>query len=46
MNTAQLPNVIPLLPELVLDISSASVMQLIDNYQHAVGALHSAALTR
>ena len=33
-------------PNLVLDISSASVMQLIDNYQHAVGALHSAALTR
>jgi NADH-quinone oxidoreductase subunit M len=33
-------------PKLVLDISSASVMQLIDNYQHAVGALHSAALTR
>ena len=33
-------------PKLVLDISSASVMQLIVNYQHAVGALHSAALTR
>jgi NADH-quinone oxidoreductase subunit M len=33
-------------PKLVLDISSASVMQLIDHYQHAVGALHSAALTR
>ena len=33
-------------PKLVLDISSASVMQLIDNYQHALGALHSAALTR
>jgi NADH-quinone oxidoreductase subunit M len=33
-------------PKPVLDISSASVMQLIDNYQHAVGALHSAALTR
>jgi NADH-quinone oxidoreductase subunit M len=33
-------------PKLVLDISSASVTQLIDNYQHAVGALHSAALTR
>jgi NADH-quinone oxidoreductase subunit M len=33
-------------PKPVLDLSSASVMQLIDNYQHAVGALHSAALTR
>jgi NADH-quinone oxidoreductase subunit M len=33
-------------PKLVLDISSASVLQLINNYQHAVGALHSAALTR
>jgi NADH-quinone oxidoreductase subunit M len=33
-------------PKPVLDISSASVMQLIDNYQHAVGALHSAALIR
>src|SRR6516162_9732911 len=26
-------------PKLVLDISSASVAQLIDNYQHAVGAV-------
>jgi NADH-quinone oxidoreductase subunit M len=33
-------------PKLVLDISSASVMQLVDNYQHAVGALHSASLAR
>jgi NADH-quinone oxidoreductase subunit M len=33
-------------PKPVLDISSASVTQLIDNYQHAVGAVHAAALTR
>jgi len=33
-------------PKPVLDISSASVAQLIDNYQHAVGAVHSAALAR
>jgi NADH-quinone oxidoreductase subunit M len=33
-------------PRLVLDISSASVTQLIDNYQHALGAVHSAALAR
>jgi len=33
-------------PKLVLDISSASVAQLIDNYQHAVGAVHAAALGR
>jgi NADH-quinone oxidoreductase subunit M len=33
-------------PKLVLDISSASVTQLIDNYQHALGAVHSAALAR
>jgi NADH-quinone oxidoreductase subunit M len=33
-------------PKLVLDISSASVTQLIDNYQHAVGAVHAAALAR
>jgi len=33
-------------PKPVLDISSASVMQLIDNYQHAVAAVHTAALTR
>jgi NADH-quinone oxidoreductase subunit M len=33
-------------PKLVLDISSASVAQLIDNYQHAVGAVHAAALAR
>ena len=31
-------------PKPVLDISSASVTQLIDNYQHAVGAVHAAAL--
>jgi NADH-quinone oxidoreductase subunit M len=33
-------------PKPVLDISSASVTQLIDNYQHAVGAVHAAALGR
>ena len=33
-------------PKPVLDISSASVTQLIDNYRHAVGAMHAAALTR
>jgi NADH-quinone oxidoreductase subunit M len=33
-------------PKPVLDISSASVAQLIDNYQHAVGAVHAAALAR
>jgi NADH-quinone oxidoreductase subunit M len=33
-------------PKPVLDISSASVAQLIDNHQHAVGAVHSAALAR
>jgi NADH-quinone oxidoreductase subunit M len=32
-------------PKLVLDISSASVVQLIDNYQHAVGSVHAAGLT-
>jgi NADH-quinone oxidoreductase subunit M len=33
-------------PKPVLDISSASVTQLIDNYQHAVGAVHAAELGR
>jgi NADH-quinone oxidoreductase subunit M len=33
-------------PKPVLDISSASVAQLIDNYHHAVGAVHAAALAR
>jgi NADH-quinone oxidoreductase subunit M len=33
-------------PKPVLDISSASVTQLIGNYQHAVGAVHAAALGR
>jgi NADH-quinone oxidoreductase subunit M len=33
-------------PKPVLDISSASVAQLIDNYQHAIGAVHAAALAR
>jgi NADH-quinone oxidoreductase subunit M len=33
-------------PKPVLDISSASVAQLIDNYQHAVSAVHAAALAR
>ncbi|MGB6283879.1 MAG: NADH-quinone oxidoreductase subunit M [Xanthobacteraceae bacterium] len=32
-------------PKLVLDISSASVAQLIDNYQHAVGTVHAAGLS-
>jgi len=32
-------------PKPVLDLSSASVVQLIDNYQHAVGAVKAAALT-
>jgi NADH-quinone oxidoreductase subunit M len=32
-------------PKPVLDISSASVAQLIDNYQHAVGAVHAAGLS-
>jgi NADH-quinone oxidoreductase subunit M len=31
-------------PKPVLDISSASVAHLIDNYQHAVGSVHSAGL--
>jgi len=33
-------------PKPVLDISSVSVTQLIDNYQHAAGAVHAAALER
>jgi NADH-quinone oxidoreductase subunit M len=33
-------------PKPVLDLSSASVTQLIDNYQHAISAVQSAALTR
>ncbi|MGA2894532.1 MAG: NADH-quinone oxidoreductase subunit M [Xanthobacteraceae bacterium] len=33
-------------PKPVLDISSVSVTQLIDNYQHALGAVQSAALTK
>jgi NADH-quinone oxidoreductase subunit M len=32
-------------PKPVLDISSASVAHLIDNYQHALGAVHAAGLT-
>jgi NADH-quinone oxidoreductase subunit M len=32
-------------PKPVLDISSASVAHLIDNYQHAVGAVHAAGLS-
>jgi NADH-quinone oxidoreductase subunit M len=31
-------------PKPVLDLSSASVAQLIDNYQHALGAVHAAGL--
>jgi NADH-quinone oxidoreductase subunit M len=31
-------------PKPVLDISSASVAQLIDNYQHALGAVHAAGI--
>jgi hypothetical protein len=30
----------------VLDISATSVTQLIDNYQHALGAVQAAALAR
>ena len=33
-------------PKPVLDISSASVTQLIDNYQHALSAVQTAALAR
>ena len=33
-------------PKPVLDISSASVAQLIDNFQHAVGNMQAAALAR
>ena len=33
-------------PNLVLNISSTSVTALIDNYQHALGAVQAAALTR
>jgi NADH-quinone oxidoreductase subunit M len=33
-------------PKPVLDISSASVAHLIDNYHHALGAVHAAALAR
>jgi NADH-quinone oxidoreductase subunit M len=33
-------------PKPVLDISATSVAQLLDNYQHALGALHTAALAR
>ena len=32
-------------PKPVLDISSASVARLIDNYQHALGAVHAAGLS-
>jgi NADH-quinone oxidoreductase subunit M len=32
-------------PKPVLDLSSASVMQLIDNYQHALGTVHAAAVS-
>jgi NADH-quinone oxidoreductase subunit M len=32
-------------PKAVLDISSASVVQLIDNYQRALGAVHAAGLS-
>jgi NADH-quinone oxidoreductase subunit M len=32
-------------PKPVLDISSASVSQLIENYQHALGAVHAAGLS-
>jgi hypothetical protein len=30
----------------VLDVSAVSVTQLIDNFNHAVGSIHSAALAR
>jgi NADH-quinone oxidoreductase subunit M len=36
--------VLGIYPKPVLDISSASVAQLIDNYQHAVSAVHAAGL--
>jgi NADH-quinone oxidoreductase subunit M len=35
-----------LYPRPVLDISAVSVAQLIDNFNHAVGSVHSAALAR
>ena len=38
--------VIGVYPKPVLDFSAASVTQLIDNYQHAVGGVQAAALTR
>jgi NADH-quinone oxidoreductase subunit M len=37
--------VLGIYPKPVLDISSASVAQLIENYQHALGAVHAAGLT-
>jgi NADH-quinone oxidoreductase subunit M len=33
-------------PKPVLDLSSASVTQLIDNYQHALSAVQTASLAR
>jgi NADH-quinone oxidoreductase subunit M len=33
-------------PKAVLDVSAASVTQMIDNYQHAIGAVQAAALAR
>ncbi len=38
--------VLGLYPKPVLDVSAASVTQLIDNFHHAVGGLQSAALAR
>jgi NADH-quinone oxidoreductase subunit M len=37
--------VLGIYPKPVLDISSASVAQLIENYQHALGAVHAAGLS-
>jgi NADH-quinone oxidoreductase subunit M len=38
--------VLGLYPRPVLDVSAVSVTQLIDNFNHAVGSVHSAALAR
>jgi NADH-quinone oxidoreductase subunit M len=35
-----------LYPRAVLDVSAVSVAQLIDNFNHAVGSVHTAALAR
>jgi len=38
--------VLGIYPRPVLDVSAVSVTQLIDNFNHAVGSIHSAALAR